>query len=276
MNDLERLTVGGTALEARWHGPRPPEAPTIVLLHEGLGSAGLWGRFADDLARNTGCGVFAYSRAGYGASDPPARPRTVRYLHEEALEVLPAVLEAIGFERGILLGHSDGASIATIYAGGVQDHRVRGLILFAPHFFVEDVSIRSIERARVAFEQGDLKPRLARHHRDVDAAFYGWNRPWLDPAFRRWDIRESIGYIRVPILIVQGTADEYGTTAQIDAAREESYCPVDVALLEGAGHAPHLDRPAETLAAVTDFVRTLMDDAGEAGPSSLRRTQHAS
>ncbi|MEO8450563.1 MAG: alpha/beta hydrolase [Gemmatimonadota bacterium] len=253
-----RLAIRGASLETRWIGPPPNEAPSIVMLHEGLGSLGLWGQFPEALAGATGCGVFAWSRAGYGGSDPASLPRPLTYMHDEALQALPLLLDTIGFRHGILLGHSDGASIATIYAGGVQDHRIRGLALIAPHFFVEDVSIASIERARVAYEKADLRDRLAKHHANVDVAFRGWNDTWLNPGFRSWDIRESIGYIRVPILIVQGTEDQYGTDAQIQAARDEAYCPVDAVMISGAGHAAHLERPAETLAAVAEFVNTLL------------------
>jgi pimeloyl-ACP methyl ester carboxylesterase len=271
----DRLEIDGVGLEAAWTGPGPAEAPTIVLLHEGLGSVRQWGDFPARLAALTGCGVFAYSRAGYGGSDPVEPPRPLTYMEDEALHVLPRVLTAIGFERGLLLGHSDGASIATIYAGGVLDHRVRGLILIAPHFFVEDVSITSIARARVAYETGDLKARLAKYHGpNVDGAFWGWNRAWLDPAFRRWDIRDAIGYIRVPILIVQGADDQYGTAAQIDVAREESYCPVEATIIAGAGHAPHLERGDETLAAIGGFVHTLLDTMGEAGSLMERNADH--
>jgi pimeloyl-ACP methyl ester carboxylesterase len=210
------LTIHGVSLETRWVGPRPTEAPTIVMLHEGLGSVAQWGDFPERLVQATGCGAFLYSRAGYGGSDPVAVPRPLSYMHDEALNTLPDLLDAIGFERGILLGHSDGASIATIYAGGVQDHRVRGLVLIAPHFFVEDISVASIAAAKRAYEAGPLRERLARYHGDnVDTTFWGWNRAWLDPAFARWDIRDFIGYIRVPMLIVQGSDDQYGTVAQI-------------------------------------------------------------
>jgi len=260
----DRISVNGVGLECRWIGPGPTEAPTIVMLHEGLGSVGLWETFPDELARVSRCGVFVYSRAGYGGSDSVSLPRPLSYLHDEALRVLPSLLSAIGFERGVLLGHSDGASIATIYAGSVEDHRVRGLILIAPHFFVEDVGLRSIEQARSAYQHEDLRARLERHHGDnVDTAFWGWNRAWLDPGFRTWDIRESLGYIRVPILIVRGTVDRYGTEAQIAAAREETYCPVDVALIEGADHAPHLDRPEDTMVAIQAFLDTLLGTMGE-------------
>ncbi len=260
----DRITVGTTSLETRWIGPGPREAPTIVMLHEGLGCVERWRDWPDRLAAATGTGVFLYSRAGYGGSDPIALPRPLSYLHDEAFDVLPRVLNLIGFEKGLLLGHSDGASIATIYTGGVADFRIRGLALLAPHFFVEDVAIRSIAQAREDFAAGDLRGRLAKYHgANVDCAFEGWNRAWLDPGFRRWDIRDSIGYIRVPMLIVQGTDDEYGTVAQIEAARGEAYCPVDATVIPGAGHSPHLDAPAETLAAVAEFVSTLLTTFGE-------------
>jgi pimeloyl-ACP methyl ester carboxylesterase len=272
----DRIAVGSASLEMRWVGPRPDEAPTIVMLHEGLGSVAQWGEFPDRLAESTGCGMCAYSRAGYGGSTSARVPRPLTYMHDEALHVLPVVLTAIGFRRGVLLGHSDGASIATIYAGGIQDHRVRGLVLIAPHFFVEDISVASIARAKTAYETGDLRARLARYHgENVDAAFWGWNRAWLDPQFRQWDIRDYIDYVRVPIQIVQGEDDQYGTTAQIDAALEEAYCPVDVALIPGARHAPQNERPSETLRAVTDFILTLLDAAGEAAPLHRTELHHA-
>jgi pimeloyl-ACP methyl ester carboxylesterase len=164
------LDIGDARLEyGRW-GPTPSVAPTIVLLHEGLGCLGLWGDFPARLAAATGVGAFGYSRAGYGASSPVALPRRLTYMHEEALDILPSVLAVIGFRRGILVGHSDGASIAAIYAGGVQDHRVRGLSLIAPHFFTEDVGIAEIARAKIAYEAGDLKPKLARWQANVDNA----------------------------------------------------------------------------------------------------------
>src|SRR3954454_23112705 len=142
------LTVGASHLEYRMIGPAPESAPVIVMLHEGLGSAGLWGDFPEKLQTATGAGVFAYSRTGYGASTPAKLPRPVDYMHIEALEVLPKLLEQIGFRRGLLLGHSDGASIAAIYAGGIADHRVRGVAMIAPHFIVEDISVRSIEEIK--------------------------------------------------------------------------------------------------------------------------------
>ena len=257
------LDVGAQRLEYRMIGPRPDSAPTLVVLHEGLGSVGLWGDFPAQLAAATGAGVFVYSRAGYGKSSPVALPRPLDYMQREALDVLPKLLEAIGFRRGLLVGHSDGASIATIYAGSVQDHRIRGLVLIAPHFFVEDVSVTSIAQARDAYARTDLREKLARWHADVDNAFRGWNDAWLDPDFRRWDITEMLAYVRVPMLIVQGEADQYGTERQIAVAQEECYCPVDVALLPNARHAPHREAPDLTLNIIGDFVNRLLRDHAE-------------
>jgi pimeloyl-ACP methyl ester carboxylesterase len=250
-------------LEYRMIGPRPGAAPTIVMLHEGLGSVGLWGAFPEQLAAATGAGVFVYSRANYGKSSPGKLPRSVNFMDEEALDVLPRVLAAIGFERGILFGHSDGASIVTIYAGGVQDHRVRGLVLMAPHFFTEDMGLAEVRRTNEDYASGDLRDKLKRWHSDVDSAFRSWSEPWLNPDFRAWDIAEALGYIRVPILIVQGANDQYGTVKQIEAAQRECYCPVEVAILPGARHSPHRDAPAQTLETVSAFINRLLRDHRE-------------
>ncbi len=263
LSDSGFLELGGQTLEYRMIGPRPDRAPTIVMLHEGLGCVGMWNDFPDKLAALTGAGIFVYSRAGYGQSSPVKLPRPMTYMHEEARDTLPKLLAGIGFQRGLLLGHSDGASIATIYAGSIQDHRVRGLILIAPHFFVEDLSIASIAEAKTAYAQMDLRTKLARWHKDPDNAFRGWNDAWLDPEFREWDITQDLAYIRVPILIVQGKDDQYGTVKQIDAAQEECYCPVDVALLAGAKHSPQREAPEATLKAVSDFANRLLRDHAE-------------
>jgi pimeloyl-ACP methyl ester carboxylesterase len=248
------LAIGPQHLEYRMIGPRPEAAPTLVLLHEGLGCVGLWGDFPERLQAATGLGVFVYSRAGYGQSSPVALPRPLSYMHDEARGTLPRLLETIGFQRGLLLGHSDGASIATIYAGSHQDHRIGGLVLIAPHFFTEDAGIASTAEAREAYDSGDLRARLARWHTHVDNAFRGWNDAWLDPEFRKWDITEYLAYIRVPVLIVQGEDDQFGTIKQIEAAERECYCPVEVALLKGAHHSPQREAPEATLHAISDFV----------------------
>lgn len=251
------LEVAGQRLEYRMVGPRPSEVPTLVLLHEGLGCAGLWGDFPERLSAATGAGVFVYSRAGYGQSSPVSLPRPLTYMHDEARVTLPAVLDAIGWQHGLLIGHSDGASIAAIYAGTHQDHRLDGIVLIAPHFIVEDVSIASIREAKAAYETTDLKTKLGRWHRDPDNAFRGWNDAWLDPAFRKWDISEQLAFIRVPMLIVQGVNDQYGTVKQVEVAKDECYCPVEVALLD-AKHTPQRETPDETLRVIADFSTRLL------------------
>jgi len=258
------LELAPLRLEYRMIGPRPPEAPTIVMLHEGLGCVGLWGTFPDQLAAATGAGVFVYSRANYGKSSSGQLPRSVDFMNQEALDVLPRVLSAIGFQRGVLFGHSDGASIATIYAGSVQDHRVRGLVLMAPHFFTEEMGLAQILRIKEDYESGNLREKLKRWHDDVDSAFYSWNGPWLDPEFRDWDITEALGYIRVPILVVQGADDQYGTIKQVEAAQQECYCPVESATLSGVRHSPHRDAPDLALDTAAAFINRLLRDHHEA------------
>jgi pimeloyl-ACP methyl ester carboxylesterase len=258
------LDIDGARLEYRMVGPRPEAAPTLVLLHEGLGCVAVWSDFPEKLAAATGLGVFSYSRRGYGQSSKAVLPRTVRFMHEEANAVLPKVLEAIGFRRGLLIGHSDGGSIAAIYAGSRQDHRVMGLVLLAAHFFTEQMGLAEIRRARESFEKGDLRQRLARLHADPEGAFWSWCGPWLDPEFATWDITEELAYIRVPILLIQGENDQYGTARQLEVAQQECYCPVEVALLPNTRHAPHREAPEATLAATADFVRRVLD-AHEAG-----------
>jgi pimeloyl-ACP methyl ester carboxylesterase len=250
--------AGDARLEAVAFGPPPEEAATIVMLHEGLGCVALWRDFPAQLAAATGLGVFAYSRAGYGGSERIDLPRPLDYMSREALDVLPALLDAIGFQRGVLLGHSDGASIAAIYAGATGDHRVRGVVLIAPHFVVEAVSVASIAGIRKTYETTDLRAKLARWHRSVDNAFYGWNDAWLDPDFRRWDISEYLAYIRVPVAILQGADDQYGTIRQIEIAKEECYCPVDVTVISGAGHSPHREVPELTLVTISEFARHIL------------------
>jgi pimeloyl-ACP methyl ester carboxylesterase len=240
-------------LEAVAHGPPPEKAPTIVMLHEGLGCVALWRDFPAELAAGTGWGVLAYSRAGYGNSDPVDLPRPLDYMTREALECLPAVFEAIGFQRGILLGHSDGASIAAIYAGEPFADRVDGLVLIAPHVFAEEPGLASIARARRDYELGDLRAKLAKYHADVDCAFRGWNDAWLDPRFRSWNIEDAVGRWRVPALLIQGADDQYGTLAQIRAIEARSPAPVTSLILEACRHSPQTDQPQATLDAIVRF-----------------------
>jgi pimeloyl-ACP methyl ester carboxylesterase len=253
-----RITLDGRHLETAWWGPGPDAAPSLVLLHEGLGCVALWRDIPARLAEATGCGVFAYSRFGYGQSDPAPLPRPLRYMHDEAQAVLPRVLDAARVRRAILVGHSDGASIAAIHAGSRQDFRVRGLVLMAPHVVVEAVTVAHIAEARRRYEGDGLRDRLARHHRDVDTAFWGWNAAWLDPGFpAAFDLQPELAHIRVPILVIQGEADPYGTPEQVRIIERETYCPVESVLLPGIGHAPHLEAPEATLAAIAEFAGRL-------------------
>jgi len=241
-----------------------------VLLHEGLGSVGLWKSFPETLAEQTGCCVFAYSRAGYGRSDPAELPRPLDYMQREAINVLPEVLDAIGFQRGILLGHSDGASIAAIYAARVVDVRVRGIGLIAPHFFAEPEIVASVTEARAQYEMGDLRRRLARHHADVDNAFRGWSDAWLDPGFMSWNIDGLIGSIRSPILAIRGRDDQYGTIRQIEALENRACAPLKVEVLEDCGHSPHLEQPDRTLAILSNFLAgvEMIEQAKERWPEA--------
>jgi pimeloyl-ACP methyl ester carboxylesterase len=245
-------------LETAWWGPGPDRAPTLVLLHEGLGCVALWRDFPEALVAATGYGVFAWSRFGYGGSDPVTLPRPMSYMHDEALAVLPRVLDAAGVRRAVLIGHSDGGSIAAIHAGAVRDPRVCGVVLIAAHFFVEELNIASIAAIRATYEEGDLRARLARYHRDVDVAFRGWNDAWLDPRFRAFDITEHVARIPVPVLALQGAEDPYGTAEQLRVLERVALCPVETRLIAGARHAPHLEAKDATLAAIVPFVRRVL------------------
>ena len=233
----------------------PGDAPAVVLLHEGLGSVRLWRDFPAALAEATGARVVAFSRFGHGDSDPPPRPRTPRFMHQEALDVLPAVLRTIDIDEPVLVGHSDGASIALIHAAV---HPVRAVVAIAPHVFVEDMCLAEIREAKRAYEVEGLRARMARHHRDPDAAFYGWNDVWLHPEFPRWDITDVLPEITCPVLLIQGEHDQYGTTAQLDAIEARVSGPVD-RMHPSARHAPHLEAPEETLTATASFVRRIAD-----------------
>ena len=241
--EYERVDVGGR------------DRPAIVMLHEGLGSVGMWRDFPQRLAHATVGRVVVYSRYGYGNSNPLVEPRGVRYMHDEALVVLPALLDALGIAQPILVGHSDGASIALIHAGG-GDCSVMGVVAMAPHVIVEDRSVASIAAARDAYATTDLRARLSRYHADVDGAFRGWNDIWLRGDFRSWSIEEYLPRIRCPVLAIQGEEDEYGTMAQLGTiARNVPDC--ELVKLEDCRHSPHRDQPEAVLEAISRFVDRL-------------------
>lgn len=256
-NEAFWISCGAHRLEARAWGAAPAEACTFVLLHEGLGSVAQWKDFPDALAAETGFGVVAYSRAGYGRSSSVSLPRPLDYMTREALDVLPHVLNAVGARQVVLLGHSDGASIAAIHAGLACDVRVRGAVLMAPHFFTEPGGLAAIAAARVAFETRDLRARLAKYHSDPDVAFNGWNDAWLDPDFTGWSIKHVIETIRVPVLGVQGKQDPYGTLAQLTALETRLCSPFHACILDDCRHAPHIEQRETTLAAILSFISRL-------------------
>jgi pimeloyl-ACP methyl ester carboxylesterase len=226
----------------------------LVFLHEGLGSVSAWRDFPDALVARADCAAILYSRWGHGASEPLRHPRSVGFMHDEASDVLPELLETLVVRRPILVGHSDGASIALIAAGS-GSVPVRALILEAPHVFVEDCSIDSIRRIRELYATTDLRDRLRRHHGDnVDGAFHGWNDVWLDPAFRDWNIEEYLPRVSCPVLVIQGGGDEYGTVQQVESIATRVKGPVETTVLARCGHAPHRDQREAVLRLMTDFL----------------------
>ena len=246
--------LGDTLEYERIPGAR--NRPPVVLLHEGLGSVAAWRDFPQRLAADTAHGVLTYSRMGYGKSDPLPQVRggrTPDFMHHEAFDVLPELLAALKVEHPVLFGHSDGASIALLYA---SRHRVAGVIAMAPHVIVEDISIAGIETAKLAFETTDLRARLARYHDDVDGAFRGWNDGWLNPAFRDWNIENTINDIRDPILAIQGEDDAYGTLYQIEEIQRRAG-QTRLLAIPDCGHSPQREQPGQVLAAVRSFLATL-------------------
>ena len=233
--------------------PGDPSLAPLLFLHEGLGSVGLWRGFHRRIAAATGRRAVAYSRLGHGWSDPPPAPRGIDFMDDEAAQVVPAVAAALDLERPVLVGHSDGASIALLHAA---THDVPGVVALAPHTFAEESGLQEIARTREVYAEGGLRERMARHHRDPDVVFRNWNDVWLHPGFRSWDIGARLAAVTCPVLAVQGTADPYGTVAHVEVVRDRTRGPVEVVLLD-CGHSPHLELPDATEAAVTLFVDRL-------------------
>ena len=229
------------------------ERPPLVLLHEGLGSVGLWRGFPEALRAATGLRVLAFSRFGHGRSERPPTPRTPAFFHEEALDVLPVLLAQHDAREPILVGHSDGGSIALIHA---SRHPTRGLVLLAPHVLVEERTVAAIRSTRKSYEDGELRERMARHHDDPDAAFWGWCRVWLDPAFRPWTLEAEAEQVTVPTLLIQGADDPYGSLDQLDRIQARVRGPARRVVLPG-GHAPHVEHEAAVLAAIAAFTADL-------------------
>lgn len=246
-------------IEHQWISPERTGAPLIVFLHEGLGSLSMWKEFPRRLCDASGCRGLVYSRPGYGRSTPRAAEEAwgLDFMHRQAHEVLPALFDALDVDTAVhrpwLFGHSDGASIALLYASRFV-RRLAGAVLLAPHIRVEDLSVSSIEKARSAYLETDLRSRLARHHDDPDSAFWGWNRIWLHPPFKQWSIESELESIRCPLLAVQGLDDEYGTLEQIRGIARRAP-QTQLLELPDCGHSPHRDRPEPLIAAATAFIR---------------------
>jgi len=250
------VTVGGCRLEYQWHGPPGSKAPTIVFLHQGLGSISQWRDFPASLCARLGCGGLVYNRLGYGGSDPLGEPFTPTFMHHEALDVLPRLLATLGIARPVLFGHSDGGSIALLYAGsGLGEPRA--LVLEAPHVLVEAITVTSIAALRNAYASTPLRERLEQHHGPhADPLFHAWSRIWLSREFRDWNIESSLPAITCPVLVIQGRDDEYGTERQMDAIAAGVSGSVETLILDACRHSPHVDQRDAVDAAVTRFLLT--------------------
>jgi pimeloyl-ACP methyl ester carboxylesterase len=257
------VSVRGRSLDVQRLSGLSPQASELVFLHEGLGSVSHWRDFPERVATSTGCQVTVYSRYGCGNSDLLTEARPFSYMHDEALRSLPDLLAELKIENPILIGHSDGASIALIHAGACD--RVRGLVLLAPHVFVEDLSVASIAEARVKFETTNLPEKLARHHRDAARTFWGWNNIWLHPDFRRWNIEEYLPRITCPTLVIQGLDDQYGTMAQVQAIAQQSGGSVEILPLAECRHSPQRDQADAVLAAIGKFMSRFGGNEGSGG-----------
>lgn len=254
------VEAGGARLEYRWIPPAVAGRPTLVFLHEGLGCIAIWKDFPARVAAETGCGALIYTRKGYGRSTGVVPPRPLRYMHEEALTTLPQILERFDLRNVVLVGHSDGGSIALIHAGSSAAGRIIGLVAMAPHVFNEEMCIAGIRRTTELYRTTDLRARLARLHGDnVDGAFYGWSDTWLSPDFFHWNIQEYLPAIRVPALVVQGRGDEYGSARQYETIAAESGGPVELMVLEDCGHTPQRDHPGVVAGAIGRFVLSVSE-----------------
>lgn len=257
MNETSSLSIDGRKIEfASWGAPNDG-TPTIVFLHDGLGSAGQWRDFPEKLAEATGLPALAFSRLGYGDSDPCGLPRATDYMEGEAVGLLPAFLSAKGVGRYILFGHSDGGSIALLHAILAPTPGLLGIVTEAAHVFCEELTLTSIRRAREDYDRGSLRDRLARHHgKNADCAFLGWSSMWLNPEFATFDFRERLAEIHCPVLAIQGLEDEYGTKLQIEAIG--AVPRAETRLVSGCGHTPHREQPTITLGLSSRFIRSLI------------------
>ena len=256
--NYKNIDIAGHRLEYYWTRPRNINDTEIIFLHDGLGSAELWRDFPEKISDITGLPSLVYSRYGYGNSDPLTRPRNIDYMHFEALEVLPTLRNELNIGKPILIGHSDGASVALIHAGANQ-WPVKAMAIEAAHVFVENRSIDGIEKVKEEYIKNNLREKLARYHRDPDSCFYGWNDIWLDPKFRSWNIENYLCKIRCPTLVIQGDVDEFGTAAQVAAIRKQLGGVVKTKIFRSCGHSPHKDQPQKTLNIICKFLNKYLE-----------------
>jgi pimeloyl-ACP methyl ester carboxylesterase len=255
---MPHLILTHGKIEYAWFGENKNN-PALIFLHDGIGSLSLWRDFPARVAEATGCRAFVYSRFGYGQSDPIDLPRPVHFMHDEALTVLPEIFEAAQITDSILIGHSDGGSISLIYAASEFGKNIRALVLEAPHVFVEEITVQSIYKAGEEYRNGNLKQRLERHHhKNVDIAFWGWNKVWLDPDFRSWNIEKYLPGVKCPILVVQGKQDQFGTMRQVEAILAQCSGKVETLILADCKHTPHKEQQNATFDAMVNFIRKII------------------
>jgi pimeloyl-ACP methyl ester carboxylesterase len=259
-------------LDHRWIPGTDPSAPTLVFLHQGLGSISTWRDFPDRVVAETGASALVYSRLGHGHSDPLTEPRGLDYLHREALEVLPSVLDQMGIDDPLLIGHSDGASIALIFAAA-SGWPLRGAIIEAPHIFVEPITLAGVRQMTETARTTDLLERLKRHHRSPEPLFRAWSDTWLEPSFAGWNIESLLPDIECPLLLIQGEDDEYGTPEQVHAIARQISASSQTLLLPGCGHTPHRDRAELVLKVQADFIRRIIAESKAANRTAKDRVK---
>jgi pimeloyl-ACP methyl ester carboxylesterase len=254
----EMMRVDAVRLECHRLGTQSGPGPTLVFLHDGLGCVEIWRDFPDRLVKRTGLPGFVYSRAGYGRSDPIPLPRPLDYLYTEALQVLPAVLDAARIDEPILIGHSDGATISLIYGGAADAPRAAAIVAMAPHVFNEEISVRAIKEMIQEYEGRTLRAKLERYHgSNVECAFRGWSEAWTDPHFRTWTVESLLAGIGAPVLVIQGKDDGYGSLRQVQSILENVSGPAQARIIPCCGHVPYREMPEITLNAIAQFLQDL-------------------